>query len=633
MNTMPHRHDMLDSKRNFRVLLGLIVTINLVNGGLLAIIVPLWVGPDELAHYGHVRHLHLHKSLPDQRTCFISEEIKGSTYDANWWGLLERGEKVAPGPGAFYTHRFSAFGEAGKCGLSKTQARSGKCSLAISYDFTAESDEDVCAYRSNLDISRSDGIGMWILGDASRVALRISLEAPKNEERFVQMPISWSGWQRVFEPFSSFSGGLMAHRSTCATLKIHVADDGISQKTFSGTVFIDDIWLQTGDEVTTLTGFELEELPITDSEWPNWCAHHPPLYYLVMLPIDVILGDKPIATRVLAMRLFSVILSTFTIIIAALVGKLLFGAQSFTWLLVPAIFLFSPVFTFDQACINNDHLLIPMYALLLYLMLKWSETPLTNKRLIGLGLIVGLGILAKLLFLTAVPLVFLFVWLKERGHGLQSLKSASRKLALFTMLLAAISGWWFVRNCVIYGLPIVTATTIRPDAKLPVVIGLVDILGSESFWVWLTTSWFFRIASHTSFTPSETSRNLTYFLFGLAGLGSLRAILLKLFKKRRLLKPHTAKRLRWLAYAVLVHTSIIFVQVANGTMIVGKFRAFNGRYLLPVGIGMGAFFAFSIQNLLPQKLQRFGVLVAVVILIAIEVLTVHLEMMKVCYPF
>ncbi len=630
---MPHPHDALASKRNFRILLGLIVVINLVNGVLLAIIVPLWVGPDELAHYGHVQYLHLHKSLPDQRTCFISEEIKGSTYDANWWGLLQRHEKVAPGPGAFYTHGFSSFGEGGKCRLSQAQAKSGKCSLAISYDFSAESDEELCAYRANLDISRSDGIGMWVLGDASKVTLRISLEAPENEERHIQMPVNWLGWQRVFEPFSSFSGGLMAHRSTCATLKMDVADDSISRKTFSGTVFVDDIWLQAGAKVTTLTSFEPEELPITDSEWPNWCAHHPPLYYLMMLPIDVILGDKPIATRVLAMRLFSLILSTFTILIAALTGKLLFGVRSFTWLLVPAILIFSPVFTFDQACINNDHLLIPMYALLLYLMLKWSETPLTRKRLLWLGVIVGLGILAKLLFLTAVPLVFLFIWLKERGHGLQSLKSASCKLALFTMVLAAICGWWFVRNCVLYGLPIVTATTIRPEPRLPVVIGLVDILGSQCLWIWLTAGWFFRIASHTSFMPPNATWQLTYFLFDLAALGFLRAIMLRLFWKRRLLKPQTAKRLRWLAYAVLVHTSIVFVQVANGTMAIGKFRAFNGRYLLPVGIGMGAFFAFSIQNLLPRKIQRFGVLVVVVILIAIEILTVHLEVMKVCYPF
>ena len=624
---------MLASGRQFRILLGLLVALNLVNGWLLAIIVPLWVGPDELAHYGYVRHLHLHRSLPDQRTCFISEELKGSTYDANWWGLLERHEKVAPGPGAFYTHGFSSFGEAGKCSLCKTQARSGKCSLAISYDFTPKSDEDVCAYKANLDISRADGIGMWIHGDASNVTLRISFEAPENEERFVQMPVRWAGWLRVFEPFSDFSGGLTEHRSTCATLKIYVADDGISRKTVSGTLFVDDIWLRTGNKIAPLTGFEPEELPITDSEWPNWCAHHPPLYYLLMLPIDVILGDRPIGTRVLAMRLLSVILSTFTIIIAALTGKLLFGVQSPTWLLVPAILLFSPLFTFDQACINNDHLLIPMYALFLYLTLKWSETPLTHKRVIALGVIVGLGILTKLLFLTAVPLVFLLVWLKERGHGLKSLKSASHKLALFTMVLAAVCGWWFVRNCVLYGLPIVTATTFRPEPRLPVPIGLVDILGSESFRVWLTTGWFFRIASHTSFTPSETSRNLTYFLFELAGVGLLRAIVVKLFRKRRLLKPQTAKRLRWLAYAVMVHASIVFSQIAHGTMAVGKFRAFNGRYLLPVGIGMGAFFAFSIQNLLPRRFQRLGVLLAVGLLIVIELLTVHLTMMEVCYPF
>jgi len=241
--------------------------------------------------------------------------------------------------------------------------------------------------------------------------------------------------------------------------------------------------------------------------------------------------------------------------------------------------------------------------------------------------------MSKLLFLTAIPIVFLFVWQNERGNGSVSLKRASAKWGLFMLVVLGVSGWWFVRNCVLYGMPVITATMFTPDKKLPVAIGLIDILRSDSLWAWVSIGWFLKIASHTGFSPSKTGYQLTYLLVDITALGLVRAAFLKLAFKRQLLSPQTARRLKILAYSVIIHTFIIFTQVAKGTMSVGMFRAFSGRYLLPVGIGMAAFFAFSIENLLPLKIRRFGVLVVVVILIVIEVLTVHITMMKACYPF
>jgi len=628
-----HRRTNIAENRNFRGLLVLIVAINIVNGALLAIIVPMWTGPDELAHYGHIQHLRLHGSLPDQRTCYVSEEVKGSTYDADWWGLKRRTEKVEPGAEAFYTHGFAAFGEAGSCQRTNAAAHIGESSLALNYNFTPQEEEALCAYKPGVDVLESDGLGLWVRGDSSNVLLQLSVETVGRREHYLKVPVDWRGWKRIVAPFSLFSSDLVNDRCRSAVLKIYVADDDVSQKTLSGTILIDDIWLTRQGQAIPVTGFEDDELPLMVSDCFNWCAHHPPLYYLLMLPIDVALSKKPIFTRVLAIRLFSMLLSTITIAIAALAGKLIFGTRSLTWLLVPALFLFSPVFTFDQACINNDHLLILLYSLLLYLMLKWSESPLDRKKVLALGAVVGLGLMSKLLFITAIPIVFLFVWQNERRNGLDGLKRASSKWGLFMLVVLGISGWWFVRNCVLYEMPIITATMFRPDEKLPVVIGLIDILRSTSLWAWVTTGWFFRIASHTGFSPSQTSYQLTYLLFDITALGLVRAAFLKIFMRRRLLTPQTARRLRILAYSVVIHTLIIFTQVAKGTMSVGTFRAFSGRYILPVAIGMGAYFAFGIENLLPQKIRRFGVLVVVVILIVIEVLTVHITMMKVCYPF
>ncbi len=630
---MTDNRDTTCAGRDFWVLFALIIAINLVNGALLSVIVPMWAGPDELAHYSYIQHLRLHGSLPDQRTCYLSEEVKGSSYEADWWGLKRRTGKVGPGPEAFYTHGFAAFGEGGSGQRTNVASHTGESSLALNYHFTAQESESLCAYKPHVDVSEADGLGMWVRGDSSNVLLQLSVETIGRKEHSFQTPVDWRGWRRIDAPFSLFSASLTSDLCPSATLKIYVADDYVSQKTLSGTILIDDIWLSRQGQAVHLTGFEDDELPLMASDCRNWCAHHPPLNYLLMLPIEAALSKKPVFTRVFALRLFSVILSTITIAIAALSGKLLFGTKSLIWLLVPGLLLFSPVFTFDEACINNDHLLILLYSLLLYLMLKWSETPLDRKKTLVLAIIVGLGLMSKLLFLTAIPIVFLFVWQNERGNGSGSLKRASAKWGLFMLVVLGVSGWWFVRNCVLYGMPVITATMFTPDKKLPVAIGLIDILRSDSLWAWVSIGWFLKIASHTGFSPSKTSYQLTYLLIDIAALGLVRAAFLRIFRGRRLLTPQTARRLKILAYAVIIHTFIIFTQVAKGTMSVGMFRAFSGRYLLPVGIGMAAFFAFSIENLLPLKIRRFGVLVVVVILIVIEVLTVHITMMKACYPF
>ncbi|MBN1594052.1 MAG: hypothetical protein JW941_12485 [Candidatus Coatesbacteria bacterium] len=628
-----NRSSALES-RDFRILLVLIVAINLVNGALLAIIVPMWIGPDELAHYSDVQYLRVHGKLPDQRTCFLSEEVKGASYEADWWGILERKEKMRPGPETFYTHGFAAFGDCGNSRRVREPVHSGEFSLALAYKFTEEDGEYCCAYKTGSDVTGLDGFGLWVYGDGSNVQLQLSVESEVKREHYVRAArVDWTGWRDVFEPFSRFSEGLPNDLTTTATLKIYIADDPVSGTAMQGELYIDDIYLTRRGEKVHLTGFEDEELLLMPSDCYNWCAHHPPLYYLLMLPIDVILSEKPIFSRVLAMRLLTVLLSTGTIFLLALGGRLLFGTSSWVWLLVPSIFVFSPVYTFDQACVNNDHLMIFLYTLLLYMMLKWSEGSLDARRSLILGGLIGLGLMTKMIFITAVPLLFLFICLRVRKEGPGLLKRLFSRIGQSMIMILAITGWWFLRNCLMYGMPMVTATVIRPDEKLPLKISLFDILSSESLWAWISTGWFYRIASHTSFAAPEIVRYVTDGLMIIAGLGLLRALYLRLFLRRQLVSPRTAVRLRLLAYAVVIHTIVIFSQVARGTMNLGKFRAFNGRYLLPVALGIGALVAFCIENLLPEKFRRFGVLILICVLIFIELVTVHITMMETCYPF
>ena len=64
------------SYRTGWLLLGLLVGVNLVNGTLLAILTPMWLGADEYTHYGYIKHLETHGSFPDQRSCHFTQELE-----------------------------------------------------------------------------------------------------------------------------------------------------------------------------------------------------------------------------------------------------------------------------------------------------------------------------------------------------------------------------------------------------------------------------------------------------------------------------------------------------------------------------------------------------------------------------
>ena len=91
--------------------------------------------------------------------------------------------------------------------------------------------------------------------------------------------------------------------------------------------------------------------------------------------------------------------------------------------------------------------------------------------------------------------------------------------------------------------------------------------------------------------------------------------------------------MRLLVGIVLIHALSVLVQVAQGSINVGRFRAFNGRYLLPVAAGIGVLWAFGVANLLPERFRRHGVLLVFLALIVIEFANVHVNFLKVCYPF
>lgn len=215
-------------------------------------------------------------------------------------------------------------------------------------------------------------------------------------------------------------------------------------------------------------------------------AAQPPLYYLLAdwltLPIDlsdasqiirlnphaalnqtetianvnhVIHGADyawPLRGAVFAMRvlrLFSLLLGAVTVSCAYGLAWQVFPNQPAIAQLAALFVATNPQFIFISASVNNDNLLVAATALILLLLARTLNRPPTTRRLIGLGLALGLAALTKQSALLLLPLTFII---------LTAFAMHERSWAYFWQwhgitfgLAFLVAGWWYVRSLLLSG--------------------------------------------------------------------------------------------------------------------------------------------------------------------------------------
>jgi 4-amino-4-deoxy-L-arabinose transferase-like glycosyltransferase len=182
----------------------------------------------------------------------------------------------------------------------------------------------------------------------------------------------------------------------------------------------------------------------------------PPLYYLLAAPIYALTGGW-----LTAIRLFSVILGGVLVVVAYLIGAEAYPDQMVFALGGAAFVAFVPQHLAVMSAVNNDSLAELLIALaVLQSMRLFRSTPIPRRKLILLGVTLGLGLLTKATFYyTAVPIAFvaLAVYAAKRSP----LKKQTRetrgwrvfvKQTLIVFVPALLIGvvWW-LRNLIVYG--------------------------------------------------------------------------------------------------------------------------------------------------------------------------------------
>ncbi len=149
------------------------------------------------------------------------------------------------------------------------------------------------------------------------------------------------------------------------------------------------------------------------------------------------------------LRIFSVLLGLFTIIISFEITKYFF--ENYIYRVASLFFIVTlPQFCFISSMISNDNLSNTVSALAILYILKYLKEPKKQSVICCLGIILGIGLITKKTFLFIFPaLIIINLVMVYKDHI--KLKNVFSNFLIFLIFIVLISGWWYYRNYSLYG--------------------------------------------------------------------------------------------------------------------------------------------------------------------------------------
>ena len=151
-------------------------------------------------------------------------------------------------------------------------------------------------------------------------------------------------------------------------------------------------------------------------------------------------------------RLLSTLLGLVTVVATYGLARAASGGDELVAAGAAALVAFNPMFLFVAGSVNNDNLVNALASVTLLLLTLMILGRRSNLLLCLLGLLVGAAALSKLSGLALLPLSLIALGLcywRER-----SWRSFAKASAIVTGISAAVAGWWYLRNWLLYGDPL-----------------------------------------------------------------------------------------------------------------------------------------------------------------------------------
>lgn len=319
--------------------------------------------------------------------------------------------------------------------------------------------------------------------------------------------------------------------------------------------------------------------------------HQPPLYYLLAAPIYFLFGGK-----LLPLRLLSVLIGCALLYVTYRLVREVFPEGEELALGTAGFVAFVPMHVAMTAAVNNDALAEFILVSVLWMLVRHIKGG--EKRLIGLGVLMGLGLLTKTTTYIAIPLAILAVGFASRWM-----------LPAFVLVLP-----WFVRNAFIYG-DLDLLGLRRHDAI---------VVGQPRTSEWLARYGVGEVAK--KFLPTTFRSFWAQFgwmgvlvderiYLGLALLCALVGLGFVLFAAR-VLRRHSLTVFQRRALGLLALSALF--TLLSYLWYNTKFVQHQGRYLFPALVPIGLAFSLGLREILTRGKIAAYLLSAIALLLALK---------------
>jgi hypothetical protein len=193
---------------------------------------------------------------------------------------------------------------------------------------------------------------------------------------------------------------------------------------------------------------EAKLLPDPRNRYRSYEAHHGPLYYVLSAPVYQAFSSSSLPARATALRLFSLLLGSITIFLAFSITRYV-SLKPRHLFVVPLLLALLPLLYPTIGRISNDSLGVTLFTALVCSVLRYFARSCRVRDAALIGVVLGLGLLTKAYFLTAIPaiiVIFAAAWATGRER-----RRVVMHCCLIGGLVVLLAGWWYARNYSLYG--------------------------------------------------------------------------------------------------------------------------------------------------------------------------------------
>lgn len=221
---------------------------------------------------------------------------------------------------------------------------------------------------------------------------------------------------------------------------------------------------------------------------------HPPLYHAFGAAADRATGDASLPTRMLWVRMVSVLFGVLTVYATWLLAAQLAPRNQAFAVVAATVVATQPMLGYLSGLVNHDIALASLFTLGCAQLAFMLRVPPRPKQGLALGAIISSALLVKASAAALLPLAALVLLLQAVGHR-ESRRESAISAGVALVSIACLAGWWYVHSLTAYGTLSGIVTTGQPEGFIPSSPdpkevprrGYLDV-GFSEYWLW-TREW------------------------------------------------------------------------------------------------------------------------------------------------